>query len=142
MQKLRGDDSAGASVIKKWLFEKDIGSNEIAIHDGSGLSRLDLVTPESVGRALIFAAKSNFAKQFNESLPVSGQSGTLRSRLRNVAGRVFAKTGTITYVNSLAGFAKSNNETFAFALIVNNETIKGESSMVIDSITTLMIQKQ
>ena len=64
MQKLRGDDSAGASVIKKWLTENNVATDEIKIHDGSGLSRLDFVTPESIGRALVFAAQSKFAESF------------------------------------------------------------------------------
>ena len=50
MQNLRGDDSAGTSVIEKWLTENDVASDEIKVHDGSGLSRLDFVTPEAFGR--------------------------------------------------------------------------------------------
>ena len=138
MQKLRGDDSAGASVIKKWLTDKDIATNEIAIHDGSGLSRLDLVTPEVFARALIYASTADFSETFKTSLPISGRSGTLKGRLGNVSGKVVAKTGTITYANSLAGFAKSQTETFAFAVICNNETRKANSHLVIDQIVTLL----
>jgi len=138
MQKLRGDDSAGASLIKKWLGDKNITTNEIAIHDGSGLSRLDFVTPEAFARALAFASKAEFSKVFQDSLPISGQSGTLKGRLGNVSGNILAKTGTITYANSLAGYAKSSGETFAFAIICNNETRKAESSVVIDKIATLL----
>ena len=138
MQKLRGDDLAGAAVIKSWLEKNNIAMDEIAIHDGSGLSRLNLVTPETIGRALVYAANSKFAETFKNSLPVSGNSGTLRGRLKNVRGKVLAKTGSITYVNSLAGFAKSNNETIAFVIILNNETHKANSSAAIDSIVTIL----
>ncbi len=138
IQKLRGDDLAGASVIKKWLKDNNIAAKEIAIHDGSGLSRLDLVTPEAIGRALVYAAKSKFAKTFKTSLPVSGQSGTLRNRLKNVSGKILAKTGSITYVNSLAGYARSKDATYAFVIISNNETRKAESSKTIDSIAAIL----
>ena len=138
MQKLRGDDSAGASLIKKWLGDKNIATNEIAIHDGSGLSRLDFVTPEAFTRALAFASNAEFSEAFKNSLPAAGRSGTLKGRLGNVSGKVLAKTGTITYANSLAGYAKSSGETFAFAIICNNETRKAESSVVIDKIATLL----
>jgi serine-type D-Ala-D-Ala carboxypeptidase/endopeptidase (penicillin-binding protein 4) len=135
VQKTRGDDSAGASVIKKWLTENNIATDEIKIHDGSGLSRLDFVTPEAIGRALVFASQSKFAETFKNSLPIAGTDGTMRGRLGNLRGRVLAKTGSITYVNSLAGYAKNSaDETFAFVIITNNETRKNDSSPVIDSI--------
>ncbi len=140
VQKTRGDDSAGASVIKKWLIDNKIAADEVKIHDGSGLSRLDFVTPEAMGRALIFATQSKFAEEFKNSLPISGTDGTMRGRLANLQGRVLAKTGSITYVNSLAGFAKSSNdETFAFVIFTNNETRKNESSPIIDSVVTALV---
>lgn len=138
VQKTRGDDSAGASVIKKWLTENNIASDEIKIHDGSGLSRLDFVTPEAIGRALVFASQSKFADAFKNSLPIAGTDGTMRGRLKNVSGKVLAKTGSITYVNSLAGYAKSSEETFVFVIITNNETRKNDSSPVIDSIVIVL----
>lgn len=134
VQKTRGDDSAGASVIKKWLTENNIATDEIKIHDGSGLSRLDFVTPEALGRALVFASQAKFADTFKNSLPIAGTDGTLRGRLGNLRGKILAKTGSITYVNSLAGYAKNDLETFAFVIVTNNETRKGDSSTVIDSI--------
>ena len=139
MQKLRGDDSAGASVIKKWLSEKNISTNEIAIHDGSGLSRLNYITPESIGRALVFASQSKFTNTFKNSLPVSGQSGTLRGRLGTVSGNILGKTGSIAYVNSLAGYAKTSDETFAFVIIGNNLIGKGKSFPIIDKIVSSLV---
>lgn len=140
MQKLRGDDSAGASVIKKWLNEQNIATNDIAIHDGSGLSRLDLVSPETIGRALVFASRSNFADILKNSLPVSGKSGTLRGRLGNVSGNILGKTGSITYVNSLAGFARSDAETLAFVIIGNNLTSEGNASETVDKIASDLVK--
>ena len=141
IQKLRGDDLAGAAVIKKWLKDHDIATDEIAIHDGSGLSRLDLISPEMIARALVYAAQSKFAETFKASIPVSGKSGTLRNRLKNVSGKILAKTGSITYVNSLAGYAKSRNEIVAFAIISNNQTHKIKSTKTIDSIATILAQE-
>ena len=141
VQKLRGDDAAGASVIKKWLTENNVATEEIKIHDGSGLSRLDFVTPEAVGRALVFAAQSKSANVFINSLPIAGTDGTLRGRLGNVRGQISGKTGSITYVNSLAGYAKnSGGETFAFVILCNNQTRKADSSIFIDSIATILVE--
>ena len=138
-QKTRGDDSAGTSVVKKWLAENNIANDEIKIHDGSGLSRLDFVTPEALGRALVFAAQSKFAETFRNSVPIAGTDGTLRGRLGNVSGKIAAKTGSITYVNALAGYANNSDETLAFVILCNNETRKSDSSIVIDAIAASFI---
>ena len=140
-QKLRGDDSAGASYMKKWLIEKGIASSEIAIHDGSGLSRLDFVSPEVFTRALIYASNNKNFDFFKNSLPISGQNGTLKGRLKNISGKVLAKTGTITYATSLAGYSKTPTETLAFTIICNNSTNKNHSSKLIDKLVTILTQQ-
>lgn len=134
-QNVRGDDTSGAAVIKKWLLEHNIAADEVQISDGSGLSRLDFVTPEAFARAFIFAAQSSYAQAFTDSLPISATDGTLGGRLGKAKGKVLAKTGTITYVNSLAGYAERNDgEIITFAVIVNNETRKNGAVGTIDSI--------
>ncbi|HZH34886.1 MAG TPA: D-alanyl-D-alanine carboxypeptidase/D-alanyl-D-alanine-endopeptidase, partial [Pyrinomonadaceae bacterium] len=74
---VQGDDFLGASVIKNWLAGKGVEIGDTKIHDGSGLSRLNLVTPETMGRLLFFAAKMKSADVFKDSLPVAGTDGTL-----------------------------------------------------------------
>ncbi len=138
-QKTRGDDAAGTSVIKKWLTENGATFQETeTIRDGSGLSRLNFITPETLGRALIAAAQIKEAEIFKNSLPVAGTDGTLRGRLGNVRGKILAKTGSITAINSLAGYAKNERETLAFVILCNNETRKADSSISIDEIATLL----
>lgn len=139
-QNVRGDDTAGAAIVKKWLLEHHIAADEVQIADGSGLSRLDFVTPESFARAFIFAAQSRYAAAFTDSLPVAATDGTLGGRLSKAKGKVLAKTGSITYVNSLAGYAeKTDGEVVAFAVVINNETSKNGAVGVIDSIVLKLI---
>ena len=139
-RKTRGDDAAGAAVIKKWLTENASASLQEteAIKDGSGLSRLNFVTPETVGRALVAGNQIKAAEAFKNSLPIAGQDGTLRGRLGNVSGKILGKTGSIMYVNSLAGYANRADETLAFVILCNNETRKADSSVLIDAIATLL----
>lgn len=139
-QNVRGDDIAGAALVKKWLLEHKIAADEVQISDGSGLSRLDFVTPEVFARAFIFAAQSKFAKEFTDSLPVGGTDGTLGGRFGKVKGRVLAKTGTISFVNSLAGYAqRKDGEIITFAVMVNNETRKKGSVGIIDTLVLKMM---
>ena len=140
-QAVRGDDAAGTAVIKKFLRENKVLTDEIQIHDGSGLSRLDFVTPEAFGRALIYAAQSKFSDVFTNSLPIAGTDGTLGGRLGRVKGKILAKTGTITFVNSLAGYAlTAEGEVLTFAIISNNVTKKADGSSVVDAIAASLVE--
>ena len=103
----RGDDEVGLAVMRVWLSRASVPSEHIALHDGSGLSRLDLVTPETSARLLVAMSKTASAGVFKESLPIAGRDGTLAGRLRNLSDRVWAKTGSLTYDNSLAGYLTS-----------------------------------
>ena len=134
-QNVRGDDIAGAAIVKKWLLEHRIAADDMQISDGSGLSRIDFVTPESFARAFIYAAQSPIMQTFTDSLPIAATDGTLGGRLAKVKGKVLAKTGTITFVNSLAGYAQTKSgEVITFAVITNNETRKNGAVGIIDAI--------
>ncbi len=139
-QNVRGDDTAGAAIVKKWLLERHIAAEDVQISDGSGLSRLDFVTPEVFAKAFIFAARSPYAQAFTDSLPIAATDGTLGGRLGKAKGKVLAKTGTITFVNSLAGYAeRKDGEVITFAVIVNNETKKNGVTGVIDAVVLNML---
>ena len=138
----RGDDAAGAAVVKKWLSDHDVGVRHLAIHDGSGLSRLDLITPESAVRLLIAIAKSSSAASFRNSLPIAGRDGTLRGRLMPIAGKVSAKTGYLTYTHALSGYVTTGDgEELAFSIICNDATGQSRAGRTIDAIVTLVAQQ-
>ena len=119
----RGDDEAGTAVVRSWLESKGINTKGLAIRDGSGLSRLDLITPETTGRLLAAMTNSSSATAFHDSLPIAGRDGTLNSRLKKFTGRIFAKTGTLTYTHSLSGYAITpTNETLIFSIMCNDAT--------------------
>src|ERR1051325_3950022 len=135
----RGDDEAATAVIRLWLGRAGIPTDGLSLHDGSGLSRLDLVTPEVTARLLAAIAGTASASVFRDSLPVAGRDGTLGGRLRDSAGRIQAKTGTLTYTNSLSGYVRTaGDEPLVFSIICNNETAEGSSTRVIDEIARLL----
>jgi serine-type D-Ala-D-Ala carboxypeptidase/endopeptidase (penicillin-binding protein 4) len=135
----RGDDEAGAAVVKWWLSFHAIAANTLAIHDGSGLSRLDLVSPESAVRLLTVAAESAWSKAFHDSLPVAGRDGTLAGRLASLRDRVSAKTGSLTYDHSLSGYiTTADNQVLVFSIICNDATGQSHPVRTIDSIVGLL----
>lgn len=137
--RIRGDDEAGTSFIRLWLEQKGIGTSGLSLHDGSGLSRLNLVTPEVTARLHAAAAQSPAARSFRDSLPVAGRDGTLAGRLAMTGGRIQAKTGTLSYNNSLSGYVQgADDEPYAFAILCNDETARGSSVPVMDAIARLL----
>lgn len=135
----RGDDEAATAVIRLWLGRAGIPTEGLSLHDGSGLSRLDLITPEVTARLLAAIAGTSSAGVFRDSLPIAGRDGTLGGRLRDSAGRIQAKTGTLTYTNSLSGYVRTvGDEPLVFSIFCNNETAEGSSTRVIDEIARLL----
>jgi D-alanyl-D-alanine carboxypeptidase/D-alanyl-D-alanine-endopeptidase (penicillin-binding protein 4) len=131
----RGDDEAGVAVVKKWLGDHGIDASAIAIHDGSGLSRLDLITPESAARLLDVAAQASWRQSFYDSLPAAGRDGTLEGRLTNMTGRIAAKTGTLTYDHSLSGYATTESGgVLAFSIVCNDATGQTHPVRTIDAL--------
>jgi len=92
------------------------------VADGSGLSQLDRVTPRSMVQLLGYVHQADWGPVFHASLPVDGESGTLRRRAKGTParGNLHAKTGTTNTVAALGGYVTARNgEVLAFSLIYN-----------------------
>jgi serine-type D-Ala-D-Ala carboxypeptidase/endopeptidase (penicillin-binding protein 4) len=118
---LDGSTAAGAAVVRATMARLGVRPRLV---DGSGLSRLDRTSPRQVVRLLRAMTRrpSADAAAFTGSLPVAGESGTLRLRMRRTAatGRCEAKTGTLHDVSSLAGYCTTvTGERLAFAFLMN-----------------------
>jgi serine-type D-Ala-D-Ala carboxypeptidase/endopeptidase (penicillin-binding protein 4) len=98
----------GLNLVKKiHLSITNIGAGKEVIHDGCGLSRLSLLTPETTFNFLIHLQKdSELFPYILDALPVSGTDGTLKERFKepSLLGKVLAKTGSLDGVSNLAGF--------------------------------------
>ena len=135
----RGDDEAGLAVIRVWLAQAGIATTRLALHDGSGLSRLDLVTPDANTRLLVALARTAAGPVFKESLPIAGRDGTLGGRLKTVTDKVYAKTGSLTYNNSLSGYLTiADGRTWAFSIMCNDQTMRGDTTRLVDQVVTLL----
>lgn len=137
-------DDAGAFATQ---FRQSIGimPDEVQLTDGSGLSRGDLVTPESVVRLLAYAHRQPWGPDFENTLPVAGQDGTLETRMRGTAaaGKIHAKTGLVEHVDSLSGYATSRHGAhLIFSIFGNNTGPRGTNgTSVVDSICAAMVEE-
>jgi len=111
------------SVIAFW-DRKGMNVTGMSLHDGSGLSQYNVISPRQMVFLLLFMKnKSNFFDAFYNSLPIGGETGTLTGMFKNsiAEGNIRAKSGTIDGVKAYAGYVttKSGREV-AFSMMVNN----------------------
>ena len=125
----------GLSAVKRFLVEIGVAPDGIIQHDGSGLSRHNLITPAAVVQLYTYMGKqSRFSQAWRESLTIGGVDGTLRNRFKGTraAGNVRGKTGTIEQVSALSGYVRTAaGEELVFSMVVNgvNETSMRTSAM-------------
>lgn len=120
---LQGTTAAGAEVVYRLLVEQQVPVAGVRIVDGSGLSRLDRLTAASVvGMLQSSWLDQDLREILISSLPVAGRSGTLGRRMRgtSAAGRVRAKTGTLSVASALSGYVRRR---YAFSIIQNGSPV-------------------
>lgn len=95
-----------ARALRAWLEERGLRMPELVIQNGSGLSRIERISPASMAQLLLWAAAQPVYYEFAASLPAIGLEGTQKRRLkgRPEAGKGWLKTGTLNGSRALAGY--------------------------------------
>ncbi|MFN0156742.1 MAG: D-alanyl-D-alanine carboxypeptidase/D-alanyl-D-alanine-endopeptidase [Bacteroidota bacterium] len=119
-----GTTEHGLLVVKEYLHGLDIDTTRLVLADGSGLSRYNLLSAGVLIHLLtaVHADTSLFDPLYH-SLPTPGEDGSLARRMKGTPaeGRIRAKTGTMSGVSSLSGYAQTEDgETLAFAILMQN----------------------
>ncbi len=123
---------AGSDAVRRILKQKagvDLG-NSIVV-DGSGLSRHDLISPETMMQVLQYIAQHDDRLNIIAMLPLAGYDGTLRYRgglhEAGVDGKVSAKTGSLQGVYNLAGFmTTASGQRVAFVQFLSGYAVPPE----------------
>ncbi|MEO6334055.1 MAG: D-alanyl-D-alanine carboxypeptidase/D-alanyl-D-alanine-endopeptidase [Pyrinomonadaceae bacterium] len=128
----------GLSAVKRFLTEIGVAPDGIIQHDGSGLSRHNLITPAAVVQLYSYMGRrSRFSQAWRDSLTIGGVDGTLRNRFKGTkaAGNIRGKTGTIDQVSALSGYVKTaGGEELAFSMVVNGINETSTRTAVMDEI--------
>lgn len=139
-----GSRQAGIEELKELLAQAGAAKDDYHFEDGSGLSRLTLITPSLATRLLRFVQASPHGDAWVGLLPVGGEDGTLAYRFegRPAAKRIHAKTGTLSHVSALSGYAERGGKpAMVFSVIVNNyNSPSSEIRRVIDMIATSLVE--
>lgn len=129
--KKRIGSKEGIEAIEAFIDSLGLNHKNYRIADGSGVSLYNYISPELVITFLKHAYKNDLIyTALYESLPIAGVDGTLEYRMRE--GKAYrnirAKTGTVTGVSSLAGYAKASNGHVLAFVIMNQNVIKTSSA--------------
>ncbi len=132
--------AAGARAILQFWSEKGVDTRGMYFYDGNGLSRNNAISPKQLVDALYVMRESPYFETFYESLPVAGMTGTLHRAMKGsiAEGRIRAKTGTINYVKSFAGYCNTiTGRKLIFSLIVND--YEGRTRIVKKKLESVLI---
>ena len=120
------------AAVQQWLATKQLSFPELVLENGSGLSRQERISAQSLGRLLVSAYFSPIMPEYLSSLPLVGVDGTLKSRLKNspLAGFAHIKTGTLRDVRGIAGYVlAASGRRYAVVSIINGSSIEKASTL-------------
>lgn len=127
----KGDFDTSAAVLLEWAQRNFRNTSGLVFRDGSGLSRRNRLTSHFLLEVVDRTLDQKWGRDFAAQLAVGGVDGTLKKRLgqSGLKGTVFAKTGTLTGVSSLAGILRPQGASnpVTFAMICNRK--KGSASV-------------
>lgn len=143
-----GSWDQGIQVVLDELEKLGIDPETILIRDGSGMSHKNLIQPHTLTELLYKVQEKSWFDAFKQAQPIAGDQtrlggGSLMHRMQEapLQGNVFAKTGSLTGVNTLSGYATSvHGREFIFSVMVNNY-IDGYMPRVVDAIVKVLVEE-
>jgi D-alanyl-D-alanine carboxypeptidase/D-alanyl-D-alanine-endopeptidase (penicillin-binding protein 4) len=138
-----GSWSEGLRVERRFLLDSvGVDSTAFAVSDASGLAKNNLITPRAFTQILGFTRRHPNGAAFLRALPHAGQPGSLNGRFKGtpLEGRIIAKTGSVSRVNSLSGYIeRDKGGPLIFSIMVNNQGAAYRATLnQIDSVVVQM----
>lgn len=132
----------GLDVERRFLIDSmRIDSTQFSLSDGSGLSSSNLMSPLALTQLLRYIRRHPRYASFAAGLPQAGFAGSLRTRFLGtpLAGRVRAKTGSISRVQSLSGYIEQGpGKTLMFSIQANHHA--ETTRMMLAAIDSLVVE--
>ena len=145
-----GNDTAPATAerskqrVSEWLNQRGLRFNELVLDNGSGLSRSERISGDSLNRLLLDAWKNPVMPEFVSSMPIVGIDGTMKKRLNgsDASGRAHIKTGTLDGVKAAAGYAlDAQGRRYAITFLINHPRAQAGAA-AIDALLVWVAQRR
>ncbi len=123
-------------AIKQWLASRKLYFPELVIENGSGLSRIERISANHLGKLLLAAFQSPVMPEFIASMPIAAVDGTMKNRLAGTAlsGLAHIKTGSLKNVKTLAGYMLNKTGRRLVVVCFVNHAKAGSSQIAMDAL--------
>lgn len=137
------DYPSAFAFIDQW-WRQHISEPAPKMSRASGLCRDCQVSASSLASLLKYAYQSDFFDGYLASLPIAGQSGTMKKFAdRNpdspAIGRAWLKTGTLADVAAVAGYAKDKQDRWYVLVAIINAPSAGFSDQALAVLDEIII---
>ena len=127
---LPGSIHNSQDLLRDYWRRRGVAIQNAIIKDGCGLAPQDAVSAKTFVQLLTIMSHSDNKDAWMASLPVSGQTGTLKTLCpgTELEGRIHAKSGTIAGTKNFAGYIDMpNGDTWVFAILINSAPGKAKN---------------
>lgn len=130
-----GTTQKGASAVGQFLESRGLRFSNLRIENGSGLSRSERISAREMGEMLVDIYNSPYRDELMSSMAVLGVDGTVKNRMKNLAGRGKFKTGTLRDVRALAGYlTAANGQPYVISILHNDANIRATAKEAHDDL--------
>jgi D-alanyl-D-alanine carboxypeptidase/D-alanyl-D-alanine-endopeptidase (penicillin-binding protein 4) len=115
-----GNAARGAAAVRAGLAARGLDLPDLLMENGSGLSRTERISADSLVRLLQHAFAGAWMPEFMSSLPIVGLDGTMKNR-NGAAGSAHIKTGLLSDVRAIAGYVlAASGKRYVVVVLVNH----------------------
>ena len=136
-----GSWARGRELISEYLLELGIDEDQFYIDDGSGLSRQNRLSADTLTTVLLDIYNGENRQMYKESLAVGGVDGTIAKYFNEepYKGKILGKTGYISGVKSFSGICTTNEGEYIFSILANDTN--WQTRTVINNIAQAIIDE-
>ncbi len=131
-----GTPAKGAEAIDDWLAVKGQRFLELALDNGSGLSRTERISAQHLAWVLRAAYRSPVFAELESSLPIVAVDGTMKKRLllSGISGHAHIKTGSLKDVRAIAGYVLDAQGRQMVVVCLINDPNAGQARPIQDAL--------
>ena len=137
-----GEIRASERLVRDWLKAKGIVAPELAVENGSGLSRESRASAATLAAVLRSAWASPVMPELAASFPLLAVDGTLKNRgTGSASGRAHLKGGTLAGVQAQAGYVLDTRGKWWIVVMMVNHANANATQPALDALVEWVVSR-